>query len=56
MNRTAMAQLREQQAEAKHNSLMDETMQIGLMFASKAIIEIIANPLIGSLTSRYDVI
>ena len=52
LNKTAMALIRQQQAEARHNILVDETVQVGLMFASKAIIQIITNPLIGPLTNR----
>lgn len=38
--------------EMRHNMLVDETVKVGLMFASKAIIQIFTNPLIGPLTNR----
>ncbi len=41
--------------KARHNMLVDETVKVGLMFASKAIVQIMTNPLIGPLTNRYAV-
>ncbi len=38
--------------EARHNSVADENIAVGLMFASKAIVQLIANPIIGPLTNR----
>ncbi|ESO98414.1 hypothetical protein LOTGIDRAFT_114606 [Lottia gigantea] len=35
-----------------HQELADENVQVGLMFASKAIIQLIANPFIGLITNR----
>ena len=34
-----------------HSDIMDENVAVGLMFASKAIIQLIATPFIGSLTN-----
>lgn len=37
----------------RHMELSDENVQVGLMFASKAIMQLITNPFIGPLTNRY---
>lgn len=37
----------------KHQELMDENVEVGVMFASKAFVQLFTNPFIGSLTNRY---
>lgn len=37
---------------ARHAELANENVRVGLMFASKAIIQLITNPFIGPLTNR----
>ncbi|ESN92860.1 hypothetical protein HELRODRAFT_69913, partial [Helobdella robusta] len=32
--------------------IMSTTVEVGLMFASKAIVQLIANPFVGSLTNK----
>jgi len=36
----------------KHAELMHETVEVGVMFASKAVVQLITNPFIGPLTNR----
>lgn len=36
-----------------HKALANENVQVGLMFASKAIMQLLTNPFIGPLTNRY---
>jgi len=40
--------------EDRHRDIMDENMVVGLMFASKAIIQLITNPFVGPITNRFD--
>ncbi|KAK2141984.1 hypothetical protein LSH36_1008g01024, partial [Paralvinella palmiformis] len=42
----------ESRAEKRHRDIIDENVAVGLMFASKAITQLIANPFIGPLTNR----
>lgn len=37
---------------AKHNELIQENVEVGVMFASKAFIQLLANPFVGPLTNR----
>jgi len=41
----------------RHKELSKENVEVGLMFASKAVVQIIANPFVGPLTNRigYDI-
>lgn len=39
--------------EARHRDILDENIHVGLMFASKAITQLIANPFVGPITNRY---
>jgi hypothetical protein len=39
--------------EERHKELVDETAEVGLMFASKAFVQLISNPFVGPLTHRY---
>jgi len=36
----------------KHNELIQENIEVGVMFASKAVVQLIANPFVGPLTNR----
>ncbi|XP_034110339.1 synaptic vesicular amine transporter isoform X2 [Drosophila albomicans] len=38
--------------EARHNELVGETVEVGLLFASKAIVQLLVNPIVGPLTHR----
>merc|ERR1719158_1232753 len=38
--------------ERKHKELVEENMEVGMMFASKAFVQLIANPFVGPLTNR----
>ena len=38
--------------EAKHSELIQENVEVGVMFASKAFVQLLANPFIGPLTNR----
>ena len=42
----------------RHKDIVNENVAVGLMFASKAIMQLIANPFVGPLTNRsvHDVI
>ena len=36
----------------RHNDIVNENVAVGLMFASKAIMQLIANPFVGPLTNK----
>lgn len=38
--------------EERHKELVDETAEVGLMFASKAFVQLLANPIVGPLTHK----
>ena len=38
--------------ERKHKELVQENIEVGVMFASKAVVQLIANPFVGPLTNR----
>merc|ERR1719340_23922 len=38
--------------ERKHKELVEENMEVGVMFASKAFVQLIANPFVGPLTNK----
>lgn len=40
--------------EEIHNELVGETVEVGLMFASKAFVQLLANPIVGPLTHKLD--
>jgi len=42
----------EREKKRKHAELMHETVEVGVMFASKAVVQLITNPFIGPLTNR----
>lgn len=39
--------------EQRHQDLMEENVEVGIMFASKAFVQLIANPFVGPLTHKY---
>lgn len=40
--------------EERHKELVDETAEIGVMFASKAFVQLLSNPFVGPLTHKYE--
>ncbi|CAH2210841.1 jg25794, partial [Pararge aegeria aegeria] len=36
--------------EERHKELLHETVAVGVMFASKALVQLLANPFVGPLT------
>jgi hypothetical protein len=42
----------EKEKRDRHSTIVDENVVVGLMFASKAIMQLIANPFIGPLTNQ----
>lgn len=38
--------------EERHKELVGETVEVGLMFASKAFVQLLANPIVGPLTHK----
>lgn len=38
--------------EERHKELVGETAEVGLMFASKAFVQLLANPIVGPLTHK----
>lgn len=38
--------------DARHKELVGETVEIGIMFASKAFVQLLVNPIVGILTHR----
>lgn len=38
--------------EVRHQDILNENVAVGLMFASKAILQLIANPFVGPITNR----
>lgn len=37
---------------AKHNELIQENVEVGILLASKPFIQLLANPFVGPLTNR----
>lgn len=38
--------------EQRHRELLEETVAVGLMFASKAFVQLLVNPIVGPLTHK----
>ena len=38
--------------EKRHVTYVNENVEVGLMFASKALVQLIANPFVGPITNR----
>uniref|UniRef100_A0A158R3T5 MFS domain-containing protein n=1 Tax=Syphacia muris TaxID=451379 RepID=A0A158R3T5_9BILA len=45
-------QMKEEIAEERHKTIVQENVQVGLMFGSKALVQLITNPWVGPLTNR----
>ena len=42
----------EAEKRRRHKDLMHENVEVGVMFASKAAVQLITNPFVGPLTNR----
>ncbi|KAF7382985.1 hypothetical protein HZH66_013387 [Vespula vulgaris] len=42
----------QKEKEQRHKELLEETVAVGMMFASKAFVQLLANPVVGPLTHR----
>lgn len=51
INQTAVEILENKQ---RHKDLTEETVAVGMMFASKAFVQLLANPVVGPLTHKYE--
>ena len=38
--------------QQRHKELLEETVAVGMMFASKAFVQLLANPIVGPLTHK----
>ena len=45
---------KEKEKIRKHKELVKENVEVGVMFASKAVVQLIANPFVGPLTNKYE--
>lgn len=41
-----------EELQERHKELVGETVEVGLMFASKAFVQLLANPIVGPLTHK----
>lgn len=41
-----------EEKEKRHKDLMEENVEVGIMFASKAFVQLVANPFVGPLTHK----
>ncbi|XP_076164724.1 vesicular monoamine transporter [Ptiloglossa arizonensis] len=46
----SLAEMKEK--EQRHRELLEETVAVGIMFASKAFVQLLANPIVGPLTHK----
>ncbi|XP_035740683.1 synaptic vesicular amine transporter-like [Vespa mandarinia] len=44
--------IEQKEKEQRHKELLEETVAVGMMFASKAFVQLLANPVVGPLTHR----
>lgn len=42
----------EERRRKRHKDLIEETVAVGMMFASKAFVQLLANPIVGPLTHK----
>lgn len=42
----------QEEKELRHKDLVQETVEVGMMFASKAFVQLLANPFVGPLTHK----
>lgn len=47
-----LTDLVESDKSRRHTALVDETVEVGIMFASKAFVQLVANPFVGPLTHK----
>ncbi|KAH1026407.1 hypothetical protein HUJ05_000079 [Dendroctonus ponderosae] len=47
-----LTQLEEFEKAQKHEDLVEETVAVGMLFASKAFVQLLANPFVGPLTHK----
>lgn len=40
-------------AQLRHEELVEENLEVGVMFASKPVVQAIINPFVGAMTNRY---
>jgi hypothetical protein len=45
--------IREANEKYRHDALTEENVHVGLMFGSKALVQLLVNPFIGPLTNKY---
>jgi hypothetical protein len=43
---------RAEQEKVRHDTLADENVHVGFMFGSKALVQLLANPMVGPLTNK----
>lgn len=53
VNQTALEEIMRMN---RHKDLVGETVQVGMMLASKAFVQLVANPFVGPLTHKYSII
>ena len=51
-NLTDTEEMRRARKQDRHKDIVNENIAVGLMFASKAIMQLIANPFVGPLTNK----
>lgn len=51
-NVTSIVNKTRSNAQARHEEILDENIAVGLMFASKATVQLITNPFVGPITNR----
>ncbi|XP_023288096.1 synaptic vesicular amine transporter isoform X2 [Orussus abietinus] len=44
--------IEEEENQQRHKELLEETVAVGMMFASKAFVQLLANPIVGPLTHK----
>ena len=44
--------IEESKKRRRHRELVSENVEVGIMFASKAVVQLIANPFVGPLTNK----
>lgn len=49
VNATALDEF---EKKARHKDLVEETVEVGMMLASKAFVQLLANPFVGPLTHK----
>lgn len=52
IDNTTMSTESPQERQQRHEELVGETVEVGLMFASKAFVQLIVNPIVGPLTHK----